>query len=82
MTGGLAGSGSWPLESGAGCVPGSRNRAEAVSLAWAVVGAWDLGDDWGSVAGAGGSFPGRCSKQTLDRERKEQFAGRTGWAEG
>lgn len=48
MAGGLAGSGSWPQESGAGCVPGSRNRAKAVSLAWAVLGAWDLGDDWGS----------------------------------
>lgn len=79
MAEGLAGSRSWSQESGARCVPGSRNRAKAVSLAWAILGAWDLGDEWGSV---GGSISGLCSKQTLDRKRKEWFAGRTGWAGG
>lgn len=43
MAGGLAGSWCWSEASGARRVPGSRHRAKAVSLAWALLGAWDLG---------------------------------------
>lgn len=60
MAGGLAGSWCWPEASGARRVPGSRHRAKAVSLAWAFLGAWDLGVGWVSV---GGSIPRLCSKQ-------------------